>query len=66
MSVECNNRHVASADPKDLQGQNGKLNPSGGEEDGEEDGDGPQGKAHRKKSVAESISSVFSDTPIVV
>ncbi|KAL2104059.1 hypothetical protein ACEWY4_000927 [Coilia grayii] len=50
-------------DPKDLQGQNGKLNPSG-EEDAEEDG--LQGKAHRKKSVAESISSVFSDTPIVV
>ncbi|XP_031421561.1 amphoterin-induced protein 1 [Clupea harengus] len=50
-------------DPKDLQGQNGKLNPNG-EEDVDEDG--LQGEAHRKKSVAESISSVFSDTPIVV
>lgn len=57
------NKHVDFIDPKDLQGQNGKLNPSG-EEDMEEDG--LQGKAHRKKSVAESISSVFSDTPIVV
>ncbi|XP_028850579.1 amphoterin-induced protein 1-like [Denticeps clupeoides] len=51
------NRHVAFIDPKDLQSQNGKFNPSGEEE---------QGKGPRKKSVAESISSVFSDTPIVV
>jgi len=57
------NRHVAFIDPKDLQGQNGKLNPNGEEEADEE---AMQGKGKRKKSVADSISSVFSDTPIVV
>ncbi|XP_030640946.1 amphoterin-induced protein 1 [Chanos chanos] len=57
------NRHVAFIDPKDLQGQNGKVNPNGDEDLDEE---ALQGKDQRKKSVAESISSVFSDTPIVV
>ncbi|KAI7797840.1 amphoterin-induced protein 1 [Triplophysa rosa] len=57
------NRHVAFIDPKDLQGQNGKVNPKGEEEVDEE---AMQGKGKRKKSVADSISSVFSDTPIVV
>ncbi|XP_022541394.2 amphoterin-induced protein 1 [Astyanax mexicanus] len=57
------NRHVAFIDPKDLQGQNGKVNPNGDEELDEE---ARQGKGKRKKSVADSISSVFSDTPIVV
>lgn len=57
------NRHVAFIDPKDLQGQNGKVNPNG-EEEGDEEA--MQGKGKRKKSVADSISSVFSDTPIVV
>ncbi|XP_016397814.1 amphoterin-induced protein 1-like [Sinocyclocheilus rhinocerous] len=57
------NRHVAFIDPKDLQGQNGKVNPNGDEEVDEE---AMQGKGKRKKSVADSISSVFSDTPIVV
>ncbi|XP_067249903.1 amphoterin-induced protein 1 [Chanodichthys erythropterus] len=57
------NRHVAFIDPKDLQGQNGKVNPNGEEEVDEE---AMQGKGKRKKSVADSISSVFSDTPIVV
>ncbi|XP_026862877.2 amphoterin-induced protein 1 [Electrophorus electricus] len=56
-------RHVAFIDPKDLQGQNGKVNPSGVEE---LDDEARQGKGMRKKSVADSISSVFSDTPIVV
>ncbi|XP_066499300.1 amphoterin-induced protein 1 [Hoplias malabaricus] len=57
------NRHVAFIDPKDLQGQNGKVNPNGEEELDEQV---RQGKGKRKKSVADSISSVFSDTPIVV
>ncbi|TSW62350.1 Amphoterin-induced protein 1 [Bagarius yarrelli] len=57
------NRHVAFIDPKDLQGQNGKVNRNGGEEELEEC---KHGKGKRKKSVADSISSVFSDTPIVV
>ncbi|XP_051524710.1 amphoterin-induced protein 1-like [Myxocyprinus asiaticus] len=57
------NRHVAFIDPKDLQGQNGKVNPNGDEDLDEE---AMQGNGKRKKSVADSISSVFSDTPIVV
>ncbi|XP_034550921.1 amphoterin-induced protein 1 [Notolabrus celidotus] len=63
------NRHVAFIDSKDLQSQNGKLNPNGEEDD--DDGDdmdaeaGSLMKGKRKKSVAESISSVFSDTPMV-
>lgn len=63
------NRHVAFIDSKDLQGQNGKLNPNGDEEDDDDDLDAEAGslmKGKRKKSVAESISSVFSDTPMVV
>ncbi|XP_038867504.1 amphoterin-induced protein 1 [Salvelinus namaycush] len=61
--------HVAFIDPKELgQGLNGKVNPNDGEGDqGEMDEEGGLlGKGRRKKSVAESISSVFSDTPIVV
>lgn len=57
------NRHVAFIDPKDLQGQNGKVNRNGEEELEDE---AQHGKGKRKKSVADSISSVFSDTPIVV
>ncbi|XP_029911624.1 amphoterin-induced protein 1 [Myripristis murdjan] len=61
------NRHVAFIDSKDLQGQNGKLNPNGDEDDDDLDEEaGSLGKGKRKKSVAESISSVFSDTPMVV
>ncbi|XP_028266819.1 amphoterin-induced protein 1 [Parambassis ranga] len=61
------NRHVAFIDSKDLQGQNGKLNPNGDEDDDELDAEaGSLMKGKRKKSVAESISSVFSDTPMVV
>uniref|UniRef100_A0A8C6TJZ6 Adhesion molecule with Ig-like domain 1 n=1 Tax=Neogobius melanostomus TaxID=47308 RepID=A0A8C6TJZ6_9GOBI len=64
------NRHVAFTDSKDSQGQNGKFNPNGDEEEeDEEDQDAEAGslmKGKRKKSVAESISSVFSDTPMVV
>ncbi|KAK3565536.1 hypothetical protein QTP86_011926 [Hemibagrus guttatus] len=56
------NRHVAFIDPKDLQGQNGKVNRNGEEELEDE---AKHGKGKRKKSVADSISSVFSDTPIV-
>lgn len=62
------NRHVAFIDSKDLQGQNGKLNPNGNDDD-DDDLDAEAGslmKTKRKKSVAESISSVFSDTPMVV
>ncbi|KAG8002734.1 Amphoterin-induced protein 1 [Nibea albiflora] len=61
------NRHVAFIDSKDLQGQNGKLNPTGDEDDDDLDAEaGSLMKGKRKKSVAESISSVFSDTPMVV
>lgn len=61
------NRHVAFIDSKDLQGQNGKLNPNGDEDDEDLDAEaGSLMKGRRKKSVAESISSVFSDTPMVV
>lgn len=61
------NRHVAFIDSKDSQGQNGKLNPNGDEDDDDLDAEaGSLMKTKRKKSVAESISSVFSDTPMVV
>ncbi|XP_056280207.1 amphoterin-induced protein 1 [Pseudoliparis swirei] len=61
------NRHVAFIDSKDLQGQNGKLNPNGDEDDDDLDAEaGSLMKGKRKKSVAKSISSVFSDTPMVV
>ncbi|XP_074537889.1 amphoterin-induced protein 1 [Halichoeres trimaculatus] len=66
------NRHVAFIDSKELQSQNGKLNPNGDEDDEDDDGEdmdeeaGSLMKGKRKKSVAESISSVFSDTPMVV
>ncbi|MFT7819398.1 amphoterin-induced protein 1-like [Arapaima gigas] len=53
-------RHVAFVDPKDLQGQNGKVD-LGAEGDGGSEGR----RGRRKKSDAESVSSVFSDTPIV-
>jgi hypothetical protein len=60
-------RHVAFIEPKEL-GQNGKVNPSDMEGDqGEMDEEGGLlGKGRRKKSVAESISLFFSDTPVVV
>ena len=54
-------RHVAFIDTKDQQGQNGKVKP-----DAEEVRDGRRERGQRKKSDAESISSVCSDTPIVV
>ncbi|XP_028652924.1 amphoterin-induced protein 1 [Erpetoichthys calabaricus] len=55
-------RHVAFIEPsKNLQGQNGKVNPALVEEQ-----ERKREKDQRKKSDAESISSVFSDTPIVV
>ncbi|TWW56568.1 amphoterin-induced protein 1 [Takifugu flavidus] len=61
------NRHVAFIDSKDSQGQNGKLNPNGNEDADDPDAEtGSLMKSKRKKSVAESISSVFSDTPMVV
>ncbi|KAM3872012.1 amphoterin-induced protein 1 [Diretmus argenteus] len=60
------NRHVAFIDSKDLQGQNGKLNPNGHDDDDLDEEAGSLVKGRRKKSVAESISSVFSDTPMVV
>ncbi|XP_019944590.2 amphoterin-induced protein 1 [Paralichthys olivaceus] len=61
------NRHVAFIDSKDLQGQNGKLNPNGNDDGDDLDAEaGSLMKGKRKKSVAASISSVFSDTPMVV
>ncbi|KAK5616184.1 hypothetical protein CRENBAI_016257 [Crenichthys baileyi] len=61
------NRHVAFIDSKNLQGQNGKVNPNGDEDNDDLHGEaGSLMKVKRKKSVAESISSVFSDTPMVV
>ncbi|XP_041713121.1 amphoterin-induced protein 1 [Coregonus clupeaformis] len=58
-------RHVAFIDPKELgQGLNGKVNPSDGDGDqGEMDEEGGLLRKGRRKK---SISSVFSDTPIVV
>ncbi|XP_059184616.1 amphoterin-induced protein 1-like [Centropristis striata] len=54
-------RHVAFLQPKDQLEQNGRLNPIG-EEDEEWQGDNRE----RRRSGAESISSVCSDTPMVV
>ncbi|XP_035517374.1 amphoterin-induced protein 1-like [Morone saxatilis] len=54
-------RHVAFLEPKDLLEQNGRLNPIG-EEDEEWQGDNRE----RRRSDAESVSSVCSDTPMVV
>ncbi len=54
-------RHVAFQEPKDLLEQNGQLNPIG-EEDEEWQGDNRE----RRRSDAESVSSVCSDTPMVV
>ncbi|KAJ8370225.1 hypothetical protein SKAU_G00102530 [Synaphobranchus kaupii] len=58
-------RHVAFIDSKELQGQNGKVNPNAQEEE-EEERQALQGRGRRRRSDADSISSVFSDTPIVV
>ncbi|XP_077370342.1 amphoterin-induced protein 1 [Festucalex cinctus] len=61
------NRHVVFTDAKEARGQNGKLNPSGDPDDEEPDAEARSlVKGSRKKSVAESISSVFSDTPMMV
>lgn len=62
------NRHVAFLDPPgDLQGQNGKLKPNGSQEAPGIKGHQLQPSSpHRKLSDPGSISSVFSDTPIVV
>ncbi|XP_029105556.1 amphoterin-induced protein 1-like [Scleropages formosus] len=54
-------RHVAFIDPKELQGQNGKVDLGA---EGVAESEGHRGR--RRKSDAESVSSVFSDTPIVV
>ncbi|TKS71770.1 Amphoterin-induced protein 1 AMIGO-1 [Collichthys lucidus] len=54
-------RHVAFLEPKDQPEQNGRLNPIG-EEDEEWQGDDTE----RRRSDAESVSSVCSDTPMVV
>ncbi|XP_061910229.1 amphoterin-induced protein 1 [Entelurus aequoreus] len=61
------NRHVAFIDSKEAQGQNGKLNPNGDEDNDDIDVEASSlMKGKRKKSVADSISSVFSDTPMMV
>lgn len=58
------NRHVAFIEPSgNLQDQNGKLKPNGAQEG--RDGKHTQ-KQPRKMSDPGSISSAFSDTPIVV
>uniref|UniRef100_UPI0037E99021 amphoterin-induced protein 1-like n=1 Tax=Semicossyphus pulcher TaxID=241346 RepID=UPI0037E99021 len=54
-------RHVPFMQPKDQLEQNGRLNPIG-EEDEEWQGD----HRERRRSDAESVSSVCSDTPMVV
>nr|XP_046239748.1 amphoterin-induced protein 1-like [Scatophagus argus] len=54
-------RHVASLDHKDLLEQNGRLNPIG-----EEDEEWQWDKRERKRSDAGSVSSVCSDTPMVL
>ncbi|XP_064156075.1 amphoterin-induced protein 1 [Anguilla rostrata] len=68
-------RHVVFTDSKELQGQNGKVKPNaqdGEEEEGEEEEEEEERRAlqgrggRRRRSDADSISSVFSDTPIVV
>nr|XP_057940424.1 amphoterin-induced protein 1-like [Doryrhamphus excisus] len=60
-------RHVAFMDSKEAQRQNGKLNPNGNEDDDDLDVEASSlMKGKRKKSGAESISSVFSDTPMMV
>ncbi|XP_023847742.1 amphoterin-induced protein 1-like [Salvelinus sp. IW2-2015] len=59
------NRHVTYLDPKGLLEQNGRLSPCGEEdEEWQEEDRGRQ--EQRRKSDAESLSSVCSDTPIVV
>ncbi|KAM8975832.1 amphoterin-induced protein 1 [Pelodytes ibericus] len=58
-------RHVAFLEPSgDLQGQNGKLKPNGSQE--AHGIKGSLASLNRKLSDPGSISSVFSDTPIVV
>ncbi|KAJ8372819.1 hypothetical protein AAFF_G00276740 [Aldrovandia affinis] len=71
-------RHVAFGAPKQQQqGQNGKANATGREDEEEEEGEEEEerealrggrggGGRRRRRSDADSISSVFSDTPIVV
>lgn len=59
-------RHVAFLDPRGLQGQNGKVKPDAAEDLEARERGGHRDKGYRKKSDAESISSVSSDTPIVV
>nr|XP_019941962.1 PREDICTED: amphoterin-induced protein 1-like [Paralichthys olivaceus] len=54
-------RHVGFPDIKDQMEQNGRLNPIG-EEDEEWQGESKE----RRRSDAESVSSVCSDTPMVV
>ncbi|XP_075966519.1 amphoterin-induced protein 1-like [Anarhichas minor] len=55
------NKHGAFLQPKDQLEQNGRLNPIG-EEDEEWQGDNRE----RRRSDTESVSSVCSDTPMVV
>ncbi|XP_068125612.1 amphoterin-induced protein 1 [Hyperolius riggenbachi] len=62
------NRHVAFLEPSgDLRGQNGKLKPNGSQgAPGIKSHPLQPSSPHRKMSDPGSISSVFSDTPIVV
>ncbi|XP_019910830.1 amphoterin-induced protein 1 isoform X2 [Esox lucius] len=59
------NRHVGFLDPKSLLEQNGRLSPCG-EEDEEWREEDRMRQGQRRRSDAESLSSVCSDTPIVV
>ncbi|XP_076003262.1 amphoterin-induced protein 1-like [Genypterus blacodes] len=55
------NRHMGCFEPKGQLEQNGRLNPIG-----EEDEEWLGGSRERRRSDAESVSSVCSDTPMVV
>ncbi|XP_056156577.1 amphoterin-induced protein 1-like [Lampris incognitus] len=54
-------RHMALREPKDQQEQNGRLNPIGEEEE-----EWHMDNCERRRSDVESVSSVSSDTPMVV
>nr|XP_061803526.1 amphoterin-induced protein 1-like [Nerophis lumbriciformis] len=59
-------RHVVFTDTKEARGLNGKLNPNVDQDDHETEEARSLMKGTRKKSITESISSVFSDTPMMV
>lgn len=60
-SKDFSYRHVGLLEPKDQLEQNGRLNPIG-----EEDEEWQEDNRERRSSDAKSVSSVCSDTPMVV